>query len=158
MQLIKLNPYFWWIWEWLKRWSKRVQPGIWGTKMHIEPFPEKIWKGLWNMKYSKMARIISWGKEGIHSQVLKDHIKLPGQCELLTSPYLISVIPDLGFWIFRHMVLFSLSMTQVVFHLTLALLFCLPFAANLDSFFSYCFSGPFFTLTPFHYLTNSRTP
>lgn len=55
-------------------------------------------------------------QDGIHPG-LKDHIKLLGQCELLTSPYLI-LLPDLGSS-FRPVVLFSFSVTLVIFRLSI---------------------------------------
>lgn len=48
---------------------------------------------------------------GVHPG-LKDHVKIPGQCKLLPSPYLILLIPDLVSS-FRPAVLFSLSMTLI---------------------------------------------
>ena len=56
-------------------------------------------------------------QEGVHSG-LEDHIELLGQCELPTSPCVILFLPDLGSS-FRPVVLFSLAVTLVIFHLSI---------------------------------------
>ena len=106
--------------------SKRIQPGIWGRRMHIKPLPENVWREA--SKYNNMVGDTLWGRKANRAS-FKDHVQLPGQCGPLISPRLVLVIPDSGFSVFGQAVLFSLLMTLVIFHL--ALLFCLPFAANL---------------------------
>ena len=77
--------------------------------MHSTSFRTNL-KGI---LYSKIVMRYLMSQEGLHSG-LGDHIKLLGQYELLTSPYLILFLPDLGSC-FRPVVLFSLSVTSVIF-------------------------------------------